>query len=59
METIIALSDRLIAAEKLLWEYVEQDTCVCDNREDWTCLACQANQHLEDNPRLDKPGHSD
>ena len=47
METVINLADRLQKAEELLWEYVEQDECVCEG-EDWRCLLCQANDYLID-----------
>ena len=48
MKTVINLADRLQKAEALLWEYVEQDECVCEDREDWRCLLCQATDYLID-----------
>ena len=48
MKTIILLAERLTRAEQLLWEYVEQDECVCKDSEleDWTCLFCQAHEFV-------------
>ncbi len=50
MKTIINLAERLVKAEQLLWEYVEQDECVCKDidadRENWTCLFCQAHEFV-------------
>ena len=50
METIINLAERLAAAEGLLYDYVEQDSCVCDadTIEEGACLFCSTQQYLED-----------